>query len=79
MQYDTPYVKGLPVTMHISENDNGEYKETTVRKTYEDPYTREFKVWWEAVVEGKRPKTTVDDAAQDLDIFAMAMRHHFGK
>ncbi|EEY22427.1 myo-inositol 2-dehydrogenase [Verticillium alfalfae VaMs.102] len=43
LQYDTPYVKGLPVTMHIAENDDGAYKETTIRKTYEDPYTHELK------------------------------------
>ncbi|KAM0271163.1 hypothetical protein ACHAQH_009164 [Verticillium albo-atrum] len=79
VQYDTPYVKGLPVTMHIAENDNGAFKETTIRKTYEDPYTHEFKVWWEAVVEGKRPKTTVEDAVQDLEIFGMAMNHHYGQ
>lgn len=79
VQYDTPYVKGLPVTMHIVENVDGAYKETTVRKTYEDPYTHELKVWWEAVVEGKQPKTTVEDAKKDLDIFAMAMKHFYGQ
>lgn len=63
--------------MHISENDGGAYKETTIRKTYEDAYTKELKVWWEAIVEGTTPKTTVDDAAKDLDIFAMAMKHYY--
>lgn len=78
VQYDTPYVKGLPVTLHIAENKNGEYKETSVRKTYEDPYTLELKTLWAMVVEGNQPKTTVQDAMQDLDIFAMAMRHAYG-
>ncbi|CRK40454.1 hypothetical protein BN1723_015726 [Verticillium longisporum] len=78
LQYDTPYVKGLPVTMHIAENDNGAYKETTVRKTYEDPYTHELKEWWDAVTKGRGPKTTAQDAAQDLEIFGMAMKHYYG-
>ncbi|KAM0525954.1 hypothetical protein ACHAPS_004525 [Verticillium nonalfalfae] len=78
LQYDTPYVKGLPVTMHIAENDDGAYKETTIRKTYEDPYTHELKEWWDAVTKGKGPKTTTQDAAQDLEIFGMAMKHHYG-
>ncbi|KAJ9609299.1 hypothetical protein H2204_015564 [Knufia peltigerae] len=43
VQYDTPYIKGLPVTMHIVENVDGAYHETTIRKTYEDPYTLERK------------------------------------
>ncbi|KAM0208071.1 hypothetical protein ACHAQD_011773 [Fusarium lateritium] len=75
VQYDTPFVKGLPVTMHVSENADGAYKESTTRKSYEDPYTQEMKTFWEMVVEGKTPKTTVQDAMQDLELFAMAMRH----
>ncbi|KAJ6043000.1 uncharacterized protein N7446_001196 [Penicillium canescens] len=78
VQYDTPYVKGLPVTMHIAENADGVYKETTIRKSYEDPYTLELKTLWEMVVDGKQPKTTVEDALQDIEIFAMAMRHGYG-
>ncbi|KAM0346330.1 hypothetical protein ACHAPU_005761 [Fusarium lateritium] len=75
LQYDTPFVKGLPVTMHVSENVDGVYKESTYRRSYEDPYTREMKVFWEMVVEGKTTKTTVEDAMQDLEIFKMAMRY----
>ncbi|KAI9167956.1 Inositol 2-dehydrogenase [Paramyrothecium foliicola] len=78
VQYDTPYVKGLPITLHISENEGGAYKETKIRKTFEDPYTLELKKLWEMVVEGKQAKTTVQDAMQDLDIFVMAMRHGYG-
>ncbi|KPM42711.1 hypothetical protein AK830_g3856 [Neonectria ditissima] len=77
VQYDTPYVKGLPVTLHIAENVDGAYKESTIRKTYEDPYTLEMKTLWEMVVEGKQAKTTVGDALQDLEVFAMAMRHGY--
>ncbi|RMD42582.1 hypothetical protein DV735_g2560, partial [Chaetothyriales sp. CBS 134920] len=62
VQYDTPYVKGLAVTMHVCENDNGAYKETMIRKSYEDPYTLEMKTFWKMAVEGERPKTTAEDA-----------------
>ncbi|KAF4994228.1 hypothetical protein FGRMN_5916 [Fusarium graminum] len=79
LQYDTPYVKGLPVTMHITENANGAYKESTIRKSYEDPYTQEMKTFWEMVVEGKAAKTTVEDAMQDLELFKMAMRYEHSK
>ncbi|KAK4954142.1 hypothetical protein LTR10_007570 [Elasticomyces elasticus] len=77
VQYDTPYVKGLAVTMHVCENDNGAYKETMIRKSYEDPYTLEMKILWKMVVEGERPKTTAEDAGQDLEIFSMAMKHFY--
>ena len=78
VQYDTPYVKGLPVTLHIAENVEGAYKETTVRRSFEDPYTLEMKKLWEMVAEGKQQKTTPEDALQDIDLFKMAMIHYFG-
>ena len=32
VQWDTPFVKGLPVTMHVSENCDGVFRERTIRK-----------------------------------------------
>ncbi|KAJ1330996.1 myo-inositol 2-dehydrogenase-like protein [Microdochium nivale] len=75
VQYDTPYVKGLPVTLYITENDNGALRQTSVRKTYEDPYTLELRRFWELVVEGRAVKTTALDALQDLEVFKMIMQH----
>ncbi|EGY17041.1 myo-inositol 2-dehydrogenase [Verticillium dahliae VdLs.17] len=46
------HLEGLPVTMHIAENYNGTYKEATIRKTYEDPYTHELKEWWNSTYNG---------------------------
>jgi hypothetical protein len=74
VQYDTPYVKGLPITMHVRENVNGAYQERTVRRTYEDAYTQEMKVLYEMVMVGKEVKTTPEDALQDLHIFKMIMQ-----
>lgn len=78
MRYDTPYVRSLPVTLHIAENVDGAYKETIVRKSYEDPYIQEMKKLWELVVEGNSVKTTPEDALQDLEVFIMAMKHFYG-
>lgn len=74
LQYDTPYVKGLPVTMHITENENGSLKETKIIKSYEDAYVLEMKELYQVVVEGKPVKTTAEDALQDLELFSMIMR-----
>ncbi|KXJ97327.1 hypothetical protein Micbo1qcDRAFT_200035 [Microdochium bolleyi] len=79
IQYDTPYVKGLPVTMHIVENASGAYRETIVRKTYEDPYTLELKRLYELVVEDKPVKTTPEDALQDLEVFGMIVKYNDSK
>lgn len=75
VQYDTPYVKGLPITMTVGEKDeDGGYKETMLRRTYEDPYTIEFRKFYDLVVNGVEVKTTAFDAANDLTIFGMIMK-----
>lgn len=87
IQYDTPYVRGLPVTMTIREkvdsrpgNDSFGYQERFVRRTYEDPYTLEILEFYECVVNGKPIKTTIQDSKQDLEIFRMILKageHHY--
>ncbi|EXJ84358.1 hypothetical protein A1O3_05025 [Capronia epimyces CBS 606.96] len=72
--YDTPYIKGLPVTMLVRENVDGVYRETSLRRTYEDPYTLEMKELYGMVVHGQSVKTTAEDAKEDLRIFQMIMK-----
>jgi hypothetical protein len=74
VQYDSPYVKGLPTTMTIAEQHEGGYKETFIRKTYEDAYTIEMRELYYIVTEGRPVKTTAADAKLDLEIFGMIMR-----
>lgn len=74
--WDTPFIKGLPVTMTIREDvdGSGALRETVVRKTYEDPYTLQLRELYALATEGKPVKTTVADAAQDLKIAQMVMQ-----
>ena len=76
INYDTPYIKGLPTIVTIREKveDTDAYQERIVRPTYEDSYTIEFKEWYECIAQGKEPKTTIADAREDLDIFKMLMQ-----
>ncbi|KFZ23890.1 hypothetical protein V502_01618 [Pseudogymnoascus sp. VKM F-4520 (FW-2644)] len=74
IQYDTPYVKGLPITVRVSENVNGSLKETVIRQTYEDAYTQELKHVYEWIRLGKPVKTTIEDARLDTEIFQMIIK-----
>ncbi|ETS87741.1 hypothetical protein PFICI_01569 [Pestalotiopsis fici W106-1] len=74
IQYDTPYVKGLPIYVKVAENDGGVYKETQFRITYEDAYTQEFREMYEWYTTGKPVKTTIEDAENDSKIFGMIMK-----
>ncbi|KAL9086062.1 MAG: hypothetical protein Q9165_007274 [Trypethelium subeluteriae] len=72
---DTPFIKGLPTTMVIKDSlPDGSYRESTIRRTYEDPFTLELKEVYEWVVDGKAPKTGPADARQDLEILGMLMK-----
>ncbi|PYH84783.1 NAD binding Rossmann fold oxidoreductase [Aspergillus uvarum CBS 121591] len=73
IQFDTPYVKGLPTTLHICERDHDGYRETTFRRTYEDPYTLQLKELYNWVLRGTPVKTTAADAEQDCRIFQMIL------
>jgi predicted dehydrogenase len=84
VNHDTPYVKGLPTTMTVREKTTGPrgelcYQGRYVRTTYEDSYTIEFKEWHDCRVNDKRPKTTIADARQGLEIFKVLMQAALGK
>jgi len=71
VDYDTPFIKGLPISILLSSNVNGQFVEQKITPTWEDPYTLEMKELYDAIVEGKAFKSTVEDARKDLEIFGM--------
>ncbi|KAH8647554.1 hypothetical protein BGZ60DRAFT_391040 [Tricladium varicosporioides] len=72
--YDTPFVKGLGITVEIDElNEHGEKCHRSLQTSYEDAYTAELKDLYECVAGGKEIKTTVIDAMKDLELFKMMM------
>ncbi|KAM0328863.1 hypothetical protein ACHAQA_005279 [Verticillium albo-atrum] len=75
VDYDSPYVKGLPVTMTIRENaGEGGFQERKIRKTYLDPHTLQMMELHGCIVGGRRPKTTVADARQDIELYQMILQ-----
>lgn len=79
--YDTPYIKGLPITMTVREKVDGRpgseshgFSETTIRRTFEDAYMLEFDAFYQCVVNQTAPKTSVLDAREDLDIIKMILK-----
>lgn len=71
-QYQSPYVKGLPITVEVDEvNDAGEVQSRTMLSSYEDAYTAELIELHECFAGGKEIKTTAEDALQDLKLYDM--------
>lgn len=57
-----PYIKGLPITATIlSRHPDGDFSQETIRPTYEDYYTLQFKEMYHCLVDGAAIKTTVLD------------------
>jgi predicted dehydrogenase len=75
IQYDTPYVRNLPIRLFITE-DNGRGGVTNVvsHPVWGDPFVAEWKTFYENVTENKAPKTGPADFAQDLELFAEMAR-----
>lgn len=74
IQYDTPYVKGLGITVEIDEmNEHGERCHRSLQTSYEDAYTAELKELYASLVEGKPIVTTATDAMEDLKLFKMML------
>ncbi|KAI1409250.1 hypothetical protein F5Y13DRAFT_182148 [Hypoxylon sp. FL1857] len=75
VEFDTPYVKGLPTLMVIKEKiGTGVFQERKIRKTYEDAYTLEMKDLYRCVVQGATPKTGAVDARNDIELFRMILQ-----
>jgi predicted dehydrogenase len=69
VQYNTPYIRHLPTTLMIGETVGESFQETVIRPTFKDPYTHELEYFHEVVTEGRIPKTTPEDYAEDLKLF----------
>lgn len=72
IQYDSPYVKGLPIRVRVEEvNERGEMERRDTLSSYEDAYTSELQDLYECLVNGKKIKTSCTDALEDLTLFDM--------
>ncbi|PWN91273.1 NAD-P-binding protein [Acaromyces ingoldii] len=77
IKYDTPYVKGLPITITVRENsgvDGRGFDEKVIRPTFVDAYTAEFLRLEKALRAGaKVTEEHPSDAVKDLDVFDMIL------
>lgn len=70
IQYDSPYVKGLPIKVRVEEvNEYGEKQVKEILSSYEDAYTAELVEMYECFVNGRKIKTSAEDAVNDLRLY----------
>lgn len=75
IQYDTPYVRHLPTSLHIEHSEGGAITRSVRRPHLKDPYTYELEHFHHCATQGQSPKTSAEDFVADLDLFAELIRH----
>jgi predicted dehydrogenase len=70
IQYDTPYVRNLPIRLTVLEaNGRNGISERTVLPEWGDPFVAEWLAFHECVTERKQPGASAADFRHDLDLF----------
>jgi predicted dehydrogenase len=70
VQYDTPYVRNLPIRLFVTEaNGHGGVVERTDNPAGGDAFVAEWRAFHANVVERRAPKTPPADFRQDLELF----------
>lgn len=71
VQYDTPYVRNLPIRLTVTEsNGQGGVIERSVHPTWGDAFVAEWQALYTNITENLTPKTSPADFRQDLELFA---------
>jgi predicted dehydrogenase len=76
IQYDTPYIKGLPIKVKVDELVDGEAVTREILTTFEDAYTAEMQEMHACFTEGKEIKTSAEDSLDDLRLWQMMLQAH---
>jgi predicted dehydrogenase len=74
VQYDTPYVRNLPIQLTITEaTGKGGVSRQSIHPEWGDPFVVEWQDFYQNIQQQKEPKTSPADFRQDLELFqAMA-------
>lgn len=76
IQYDTPFVKGLPIKVKVDELVNGEAVTREILTTFEDAYTVELQEMHACFTAGQEIKTSAEDSLNDLRLWEMLLNEH---
>ncbi len=69
VDYDTPYVRNLPITLTITESEGDHTASVKQSATWGDPFVMEWQVFYENVTQRQPPKSSPADSREDLLLF----------
>jgi predicted dehydrogenase len=75
IQYDTPYVRNLPIRVFTTEsNRQGGVTTIDAHPAWGDPFVAEWKAFYNNVTENRLPKSGPEDFLLDLELFAQMVQ-----
>lgn len=75
VEYDTPYVRNLPIRLLITErNGSGGVTRVDSHPSWSDPFAAEWRAFHTNVTEKRLPKSGPEDFLQDLELFSEMAR-----
>ena len=75
LTYDTPYIRNLPTRLEITTSTDTDTGTEVLGPVYEDPFRLQLDALHDSLVTGAPVKTSMEDAALDLKLFAEVARH----
>lgn len=80
VDYDTPFVRNLPITLSITETRDGMNKtESLTHPGWGDAFTEEWRAFHHSLVSGEPPKASPQDFRQDLLLYREMIQHMAGE
>ena len=70
VDYDTPYVRNLPVRLSLLDATGGGLVDSTVQPDWGDPFVAEWLAFHESVTRRVAPQASAADFRNDLELFA---------
>jgi predicted dehydrogenase len=75
VQYDTPYVRNLPIHLTITEaSGDGGVSRQSIHPEWSDPFVLEWQDFYRNIQQRKEPKTSPADYRKDLELFLAMTR-----
>ncbi len=75
IQYETPYVRNLPIRLFVTKSNNrGGVERIESHPVWGDPFIAEWNAFYDNIISNLTPKTGPRDFAQDLELFGEMVR-----
>ena len=76
VDYDTPFVRNLPITLTVTESADGlNNTQTVTHPGWGDAFTEEWRAFHDSVINGEPVKACPQDFRQDMLLFREMIRH----